>query len=175
MARPMPVLPLVASTTVCPGFNVPLRSADSMTLSASRSFTEDAGLNASAFTYIRAPFGAILLTRMHGVFPTVSNTLSNKRPRPWVVPACGLGAIRFSLQSVVGCKVVLSEGGPASTRSGKPLGWLAVRLHKARATCDGLDPGEEVSRTFRPYTCGIFRAYRSERPRGRTMSYIDRN
>ncbi len=50
MARPMPVLPLVASTTVWPGFSVPLRSAASMMLTASRSLTEAAGLNASAFT-----------------------------------------------------------------------------------------------------------------------------
>ena len=44
------MLPLVASTTVWPGFSVPLRSAASMMLSASRSFTDDAGLKASALT-----------------------------------------------------------------------------------------------------------------------------
>ena len=50
IASPIPVLPLVASTTVCPGFSVPLRSAVSMMLSASRSLTEPAGLKNSAFT-----------------------------------------------------------------------------------------------------------------------------
>ena len=50
MARPMPVLPLVASTTVWPGFNAPLRSAASIILTASRSLTEAAGLKNSAFT-----------------------------------------------------------------------------------------------------------------------------
>ena len=50
MASPMPVLPLVASTTVWPGFRVPARSAASMMLTASRSLTDEAGLNASALT-----------------------------------------------------------------------------------------------------------------------------
>jgi hypothetical protein len=50
MASPMPVLPLVASTTVWPGFSAPLRSPVSMMLSAMRSFTDDAGLKNSAFT-----------------------------------------------------------------------------------------------------------------------------
>ena len=51
MASPMPVLPLVASTTVCPGASVPARSAASMMLIARRSFTDAAGLKNSAFTY----------------------------------------------------------------------------------------------------------------------------
>ena len=50
IASPMPVFPLVASTTVWPGFSAPLRSASSMMLTASRSFTEAAGLKNSAFT-----------------------------------------------------------------------------------------------------------------------------
>ena len=50
MASPMPVLPLVASTTVWPGFSVPSRSAASMMLTASRSLTDEAGLKASALT-----------------------------------------------------------------------------------------------------------------------------
>ncbi len=48
-ARPMPVLPLVASTTVWPGCSKPFSSASSMTPSASLSFTDPAGLNASNF------------------------------------------------------------------------------------------------------------------------------
>ena len=50
IASPMPVLPLVASMTVWPGLSVPLRSASSMMPSASRSFTEPSGLNASILT-----------------------------------------------------------------------------------------------------------------------------
>jgi len=50
MASPIPVLPLVASTTVCPGAIVPRRSASSMMLTASRSFTEASGLKYSALT-----------------------------------------------------------------------------------------------------------------------------
>ncbi len=50
MARPMPVLPLVASTTVWPGLSAPLRSASSMMLTAKRSLTEAAGLKNSALT-----------------------------------------------------------------------------------------------------------------------------
>jgi hypothetical protein len=46
----MPVLPLVASTTVWPGRSTPRRSASSITPSASRSFTEPIGFAASIFT-----------------------------------------------------------------------------------------------------------------------------
>ena len=45
---PIPVLPLVASTTVCPGFKVPSFSAASMIAKANRSFTDDSGLKYSA-------------------------------------------------------------------------------------------------------------------------------
>src|SRR5687767_12892253 len=72
MARPMPVLPLVASITVCPGLSLPVRSPSSITPSASRSFTEPSGLNASIFTYSSAPGGASLPILTTGVFPTVS-------------------------------------------------------------------------------------------------------
>jgi hypothetical protein len=46
----MPVLPLVASTTVWPGFSSPRRSASSMMEMARRSFTDAAGLKNSALT-----------------------------------------------------------------------------------------------------------------------------
>src|SRR5688572_20183052 len=72
MARPMPVLPLVASITVCPGLSLPVRSPSSITPSASRSFTEPSGLNASIFTYSSAPGGASLPILTTGVFPIVS-------------------------------------------------------------------------------------------------------
>jgi hypothetical protein len=43
MARPIPVFPLVASITVCPGFSSPDLSAASMTPSANRSLTDPTG------------------------------------------------------------------------------------------------------------------------------------
>ena len=69
----MPVLPLVASMTVCPGLSEPSRSAASITPSASRSLTEPSGLNASSFTNSSTPAGAMLLMRTTGVLPTVSS------------------------------------------------------------------------------------------------------
>src|ERR1700704_4237073 len=76
MARPMPVLPLVASITVCPGFSSPLRSAASITPSANLSFTEPSGLNASSLTNSSTPGGASLATLTTGVRPTVSRMFS---------------------------------------------------------------------------------------------------
>ena len=48
MARPIPVLPLVASTTVWPGLRCPLFSASSITPMASLSLTEPIGLKDSS-------------------------------------------------------------------------------------------------------------------------------
>src|SRR5262249_42699050 len=78
MARPIPVLPLVASITVCPGLSVPLRSAASITPSASRSLTEPSGLKASSFTKTSTPGGGNFATLTTGVRPTVSRILSNR-------------------------------------------------------------------------------------------------
>src|ERR1700761_9514680 len=75
----MPVSPLVASITVCPGFTAPVRSASSITPSASLSFTDPSGLNASTFTNRSTPAGASLLIRTTGVFPTVSRIFANFR------------------------------------------------------------------------------------------------
>ena len=58
IASAIPVLPEVTSTTVWPGFSVPRRSASSMIAMASRSLTEESGLNASHLTYIVVPAGA---------------------------------------------------------------------------------------------------------------------
>ena len=71
----MPVLPDVASTTVCPGFSAPLRSASSMMAMARRSFTDEAGLKNSHFTYIVTPAGASRCTFTTGVRPMVSRML----------------------------------------------------------------------------------------------------
>src|SRR3954447_4865581 len=77
MASPIPVFPLVASTTVCPGFSFPVRSASSITPRASRSFTDPSGLNASTFTYRFTSGGASRLIRTTGVLPTVFVMFAN--------------------------------------------------------------------------------------------------
>src|SRR5262245_6052738 len=77
MARPMPVLPLVASMTVCPGLSSPERSAASMTPNARRSLTEPRGLKASILAKRLTPRGASLLIRTTGVLPIVSRMLLN--------------------------------------------------------------------------------------------------
>src|SRR5215475_9503451 len=88
MASPMPVLPLVASITVCPGFNSPERSAASITPSASLSFTDPRGLNASSLTNSSTPAGASLATLTTGVRPTVSRMFSNRLPTVILFRAC---------------------------------------------------------------------------------------
>src|SRR6516164_3570895 len=74
----MPVLPLVASMTVCPRLSCPASSAASITPSAKRSLTEPKGLNASIltkrFTSVR---GVRLLILTVGVLPIVPRMLSN--------------------------------------------------------------------------------------------------
>ena len=72
----MPVLPEVASTTVCPGFSSPRCSASSMIAIARRSFTELSGLKYSHFTYIVTCDGARRLMRTIGVRPMVPRMLS---------------------------------------------------------------------------------------------------
>ena len=74
----MPVLPLVASMTVCPGFSSPLRSAASITPNASRSLTDPSGLKASNLTKSSTPGGASFATLTTGVRPTVSRMLLNR-------------------------------------------------------------------------------------------------
>src|ERR1700688_1002036 len=77
MAKPMPVLPEVASITVCPGLSSPDFSAASMTPSARRSLTEPSGLNASILTNRLMPFGPSLLILTTGVLPMVSRIFAN--------------------------------------------------------------------------------------------------
>src|ERR1700678_819341 len=80
-ARPMPVLPLVGSTTTPPGLSFPARSASSIIASAMRSLTDPAGLACSilAQTRPRGPgdSGARIATR--GVSPMRSSALSAMR------------------------------------------------------------------------------------------------
>ena len=65
----VPVFPLVASTTVIPGFNFPLFSASSITANAKRSFTDDKGLKYSHLTYNSTPSGANVFILTTGVSP----------------------------------------------------------------------------------------------------------
>jgi len=76
MASAIPVLPDVASTTVCPGLIVPRCSASSMMAIARRSLTEPIGLKNSHLTYIVTSPGARWLIRTMGVRPIVSSMLS---------------------------------------------------------------------------------------------------
>ena len=76
MASAMPVLPEVASTTVCPGLSAPLCSASSMMAMASRSLTEAAGLKNSHFTYRVTCGGASRWIPTIGVLPIVLRMLS---------------------------------------------------------------------------------------------------
>src|ERR1700732_122151 len=78
MASPIRVLPLVASTTVCPGLSRPVRSASSMTPRAKRSLTDPMGLKASILTYRATCAGASFLILTTGVRPIVSRMLSNR-------------------------------------------------------------------------------------------------
>src|SRR5574337_1820122 len=72
----MPVLPLVASITVWPGFSSPLASARSITARAMRSLTEPMGLKDSTLTYTFTPSGASLCSLTRGVRPIVSRMFS---------------------------------------------------------------------------------------------------
>src|SRR3984885_13429592 len=76
MARPIPVFPLVASTTVWPGFSFPVFSASSITPRARRSLTDPRGLKASILTNRLIPAGPSLLILTTGVLPTVSRMLA---------------------------------------------------------------------------------------------------
>jgi len=68
MARPTPVLPLVASTMVPPGFNCPLRSASSMIEMPMRSLTEPPGLkNSTLANTSGATLRVTLCNRTSGV------------------------------------------------------------------------------------------------------------
>src|SRR5690606_27917246 len=81
-ARPMPVLPLVGSTTQSPGFSFPLAAASSIMAREMRSLIEPAGLRCSHFAQrVAAPSGARLLMRTIGVLPTNSSMESTTGAR----------------------------------------------------------------------------------------------
>ena len=73
MASPTPVLPLVGSTMVPPGFSSPSRSAASIILTAIRSFTEPPGFRYSTLAStsgLASPVTRVSCTS--GVLPTRS-------------------------------------------------------------------------------------------------------
>ncbi len=75
MARPMAVLPLLASSTILPGVSSPVASACSIILSPMRSLTDPPGFINSSFTRTSTPgTGFMRLMRTSGVFPTNSRT-----------------------------------------------------------------------------------------------------
>ncbi len=70
----MPVLPLVGSTIVAPGRNLPLCSASSIIARQMRSLTLPPGLNDSSFAHISAESaGTMRCRRTTGVLPTSSS------------------------------------------------------------------------------------------------------
>src|SRR5215467_9500482 len=82
MASPMPVLPLVGSTTVAPALRRPRRSASSIMLTAIRSFTLPPGLSDSILARTTPPPGfGNRLRRTSGVPPTTSSTEAAMRGR----------------------------------------------------------------------------------------------
>ena len=74
----MPVLPLVGSTIVPPGFSAPLASAASTMRTAMRSFTEPPGLRYSTLASTSGASGprsrVTEVSRTSGVLPTRSTT-----------------------------------------------------------------------------------------------------
>ena len=77
IASPMPVLPLVGSTIVPPGFSSPDASAASIMRSAIRSFTEPPGFMYSTFASTCASMPcATECRRTSGVLPMSSTTES---------------------------------------------------------------------------------------------------
>src|SRR5262247_903869 len=146
MASPMPVLPLVASITVCPGLSSPDCSAASRTPSASRSLTEPSGLKASILTKILTPCGASLLIRTTGVWPTVSRMFLNLLIRlPCSDALLGIQCIKNTLSpqspgrrrlhcargNRMGRAWEATASAPASL-CGKPPGWRAGRMDGTR-------------------------------------------
>src|SRR5262245_5612907 len=82
MASPIPVLPLVGSTTVAPGLSTPRRSASSIMATAMRSFTLPPGLSDSSLPSTVAPPGrGRWFSRTRGVAPISSNTEPATRGR----------------------------------------------------------------------------------------------
>src|SRR5678815_2438836 len=78
IARPIPVLPLVGSTMVPPGFSRPSCSAFSIMLSPIRSFTLPPGLKDSSLTSVSAhPSFGMRFRRTIGVLPISWQMLSH--------------------------------------------------------------------------------------------------
>src|SRR4029453_12442228 len=82
IARPIPVLPLVGSTTMAPGLSTPRRSASSIMATAMRSFTLPPGLSDSSLPSTVAPPGrGMWFSRTRGVAPISSSTEPATRGR----------------------------------------------------------------------------------------------
>src|SRR4029453_18128119 len=82
MASPIPVLPLVGSTTVAPGRSAPRRSASSIMATAMRSFTLPPGLSDSSLPSTVAPPGrGMWFSPPSGVAPIRSSTEPATRGR----------------------------------------------------------------------------------------------
>src|SRR5207244_11846260 len=78
MAREIPVVPAVYSTTVPPGGSLPSVAARSTMARATRSFMLPVGLADSSFAMMRAdPAGTTRRSSTHGVLPMASRTYTD--------------------------------------------------------------------------------------------------
>src|SRR4051812_5747168 len=94
----MPVLPLVGSTMVPPGFSLPSRSAASMMREAMRSFEDPPGLRYSTLARIVGASPAVtLLSLTSGVLPMRSRTVLAYF---MVVPIYQRASVRYGTGSV---------------------------------------------------------------------------
>src|ERR687892_2198393 len=97
MARPAPVLPLVGSTIVPPGFSLPSRSAASISAIAARSLIEPPGLSASTLaTSCGLSAFPSRARRTSGVSPTASrieSLISAAVPDAVFMPTCTIGSL----------------------------------------------------------------------------------
>src|ERR1700675_2286725 len=132
MARPIPVLPLVGSTTTAPGLSSPRRSASSIMATAILSLTLPPGLSDSIFARTAAPPAAgSLLSFTSGVPPTTSSTDAAMRGRAaaeglrWVMAPNPIG--NAGSQAKKTSDVVHGFGGPP------PLQRLPPEIFERRA------------------------------------------
>src|SRR6478672_7644986 len=140
----MPVLPLVGSTMVPPGFSAPLASAASTMRTAMRSFTEPPGLKYSTFASTSGASGprsrVTEVRRTSGVLPTRSRADSTY---------C-TGGLLAGHRPPVPCVPIPPEagvGGPRGRRTGERHG----PCRPAPGTMTGMDAAEfwdEQAATF---------------------------
>src|SRR5579864_1546935 len=134
MASPMPVLPLVGSTSVAPALSTPRRSASSTMASAIRSFTLPPGLSDSILASTVAPPGfGTRFSRTSGVAPISSRTEPAVRGRAGAAALLVVMARSCPGRAGVGWRrsdVIHGAGGTA------PLGGTPAQVLEGRTIDD---------------------------------------